>query len=211
MGGMQVLEGGALYPQRVRALVPIAVSARHSPWCIGISEAQRAAIRSDPAFRGGDYDPRHPPAGGLAVARMIAMASYRSWEGFQRRFGRRRRPDGPFQVESYLRYQGEKLAERFDANAYLSLTRAMDSHDLGRGRGPYDEVLKGLRQPSLVVAVDRDVLYPPQEQEELARLLPRGELAVVSSAHGHDGFLLEGGAVNDHLLRFRRRLSSAAA
>lgn len=210
MGGMQVLEWGALYPERVRSLIPIAISARHSPWCIGISEAQRAAIRADPAFKDGAYAPDEPPAAGFAVARMIAMTSYRSWEGFQRRFGRRRSGRKQYQVESYLRYQGEKLVTRFDANSYIALTEAMDRFDLGLGRGPYEAVLDALRMPALVISVDSDVLYPPQEQEELARLMPQGELAVVSSAHGHDGFLLEAEAVGEIIAGFRQRSATFA-
>ena len=206
MGGMQVLEWGALYPGRVRALAPIAVSARHSPWCIALSEAQRAAIEVDPCYQEGEYEPERPPSEGLAVARMIAMASYRSWEGFEGRFGRRKAGSGAFDVERYLRHQGVKLVKRFDANAYVTLTRAMDRHDLGRGRVSCTEALRAIGHPVLVIAIDSDVLYPPREQEELAARLPRGELAVIRSPHGHDAFLIEGAAVGNLIAGFRRRL-----
>ncbi len=202
MGGMQVLEW-AFYDDFVRALVPIAVGGRHSAWCIGWSEAQRQAIYADPNWQDGRYDPANPPEAGLAAARMMAMISYRSRASFEARFGRRREtngtPDGPFAAESYLRYQGKKLVDRFDANCYVRLTQQMDTHDVARGRGEYLEVLGSIRQPALVVGIDTDVLYPLEEQRELARALPRGRLAVLSSTHGHDAFLIEQDALNDLL------------
>ncbi|HSK75499.1 MAG TPA: homoserine O-acetyltransferase [Thermoanaerobaculia bacterium] len=190
LGGMQALEWAALYPAVVEAIAPIAVSGRHSAWCIGLSEAQRQAIFAD-------------PDSGLATARAIAMCTYRSRDSFEERFGRRLRGPGLFEVESYLRYQGEKLVDRFDANAYVTLTRAMDSHDLARGRGSYEEALRAIRQPALVVAVDSDVLYPPEEQRELAALLPAARLAFLHSPHGHDAFLLEAAELDRLLVDFR--------
>jgi homoserine O-acetyltransferase/O-succinyltransferase len=206
LGGMQALEWGAMYPERVDAIAPIAVSGRHSSWCIALSEAQRQAVTGDPCWRGGRYPSDAPPRKGLSIARMIAMCSYRSRESFDLRFERRARPDGPFEVEQYLRHHGEKLAARFDANAYLTLTRAMDTHDVARGRGPYADVLRSVRVPALVVAVDSDVLYPPVEQQELARLLPGARLAWLTSPHGHDAFLIEGEAMNRLLVDFRARV-----
>lgn len=204
MGGMQVLEWAARYPERVEAIAPFAVGARHSPWCIGLHAAQRAAIEADPQFRGGSYKPQEPPARGLAVARMIAMASYRSWQSFQMRFGRDARPTGQFQVDSYLQHQGRKLVARFDANSYLTLTGAMDAFDLGRGRGGYEAALRQVRQPALVVGIDTDVLYPLQEQEELARMLPAGELWLLRSPEGHDAFLVEAQQLGQRVLAFRQ-------
>jgi homoserine O-acetyltransferase len=206
LGGMQALEWGAMYPERVDAIAPIAVSGRHSPWCIALSEAQRRAITADPCWRGGHYSADDPPGSGLAIARIIAMCTYRSRESFALRFERRARADGRFEVEGYLQYQGEKLAERFDANAYLTLTRAMDTHDVARGRGAYAEVLRSVRLPALIVAIDSDVLYPPIEQQELARLLPGARLAWLNSPHGHDAFLIEGEAMNRLLVEFRAAL-----
>lgn len=208
LGGMQVLEWAATYPDRIDAVAPIAVSGRHSPWCIGLSEAQRAAIRADGRWRGGRYTEDDPPAGGLAAARMIAMCTYRSREAFVERFGRDVAGAGLFDVEGYLRHQGAKLAERFDANAYITLSRAMDSHDLGRGRAGYEQVLCSIRTPALVVAIDSDVLYPPEEQRELADLMPAAELAWLSSPHGHDAFLIETDQLNDLVARFRARCAA---
>jgi homoserine O-acetyltransferase/O-succinyltransferase len=204
LGGMQVLEWAAMFPQRVRAMAPIGVSGRHSAWCIAISECQRRAIALDPDWRDGRYTLDRPPRYGLAVARMIAMCSYRSWENFESRFARKVQDwDGQFSVSSYLNYQGEKLYRRFDANTYVRLTQAMDSHDLARGRGEYAEVLHGLAMPALVVSVDSDVLYPPCEQRELAELLPAAQYEILHTPAGHDGFLIETDTLSEMLQRFR--------
>lgn len=204
LGGMQVLEWAASYPERVAAIAPIGVSGRHSAWCIGISESQRRAIWLDPDWCDGRYPLDRPPRHGLAVARMIAMVSYRSWENFETRFGRKRQDwDGDFAVSSYLNYQGEKLHRRFDANTYVRLTQAMDSHDLGRGRGEYEAVIGALEMPALVVSVDSDVLYPPREQLELAQLLPRARYEMLRTPAGHDGFLIETDVLSQMILAFR--------
>lgn len=208
LGGMQVLEWAALFPERVDAIAPIATSGRHSAWCIGLSEAQRAAIRSDPRWRNGRYPSDAPPDAGLAVARMIAMCSYRSRDSFAVRFDRGVDHSGSFEVERYLRHHGEKLTARFDANTYLTLTRAMDTHDLGRARGGLAAALGAIPTPALVVAIDSDVLYPPAEQRELAALMPRAGLATLRSPHGHDAFLIEVETLNRLVLEFRAALAA---
>ena len=195
MGGMQALEW-AFHGDFVSAIVPVAVGGWHSAWCVGWSEAQRQAIYADPQWQDGRYDPAHPPAAGLAAARMMAMISYRSRTSFEARFGRRKMPgengaEASFAVESYLRYQGAKLVERFDPLCYVRLTQLMDTHDVARGRGAYADVLARITQPALVIGIDTDVLYPLEEQEALARLLPNAELVVLTSPHGHDAFLIE--------------------
>jgi homoserine O-acetyltransferase len=210
LGGMQVLEWGLLFPDRVEAIAPIAASARHSAWCIGLSEAQRHAIAADPAWRGGHYPADAPPRAGLAAARMIAMCAYRSPASFDVRFGRRREEDGRFAVESYLQHQGQKLVDRFDANAYVTLTRAMDSHDVGQGRDGWRAALGRVRARALVVSIASDVLYVPAEQRDLAAAIPGARLATIPSPHGHDGFLIEGAAVNDLLLEFRQDVGAEA-
>ncbi len=215
MGGMQVLEW-AFYGDLVRKLIPMGVGGRHSSWCIGWSEAQRQAIYADPKWRGGHYDPDDPPEAGLAAARMSAMISYRSRQSFEDRFGRERmsRTNGqepPFAVESYLRYQGEKLVDRFDANSYVRLTQAMDTHDISAGRGRYEEVLAGIQQPTLVIGTDSDVLYPLAEQEELAELIPNAELAVLESPHGHDAFLIETEYLNNVIPTWIQQQASCPA
>ncbi len=205
LGGMQALEWAVSFPELVERAAVIAAPARHSAWATALSEAQRAAIRADSRFREGRYSPTDPPRAGLAAARMVAMCTYRSPQGLAARFGRELAGDGSFAVEHYLRGHGEKLVARFDANAYITLTRAMDSHDVARGRGPLPAVLAEVRLPVLVVAIDSDVLYPLGELDELARALPNAEFEVLSSPHGHDAFLIEAATVERLVRAFVHR------
>ncbi len=206
LGGMQVLEWALLHPEMVRSIVPIANSARHSAWAIGLSEAQRQAIVADPRWAGGRYDPADPPVAGLAAARMMAMCTYRGWESFEERYSRRSQDADLFAIESYLRYQGQQLVDRFDAATYHALTRAMDTHDVARGRGDFEEVLRSIRQPALVVTIDTDVLYPPEEQRVMARHMPAARLARLDSPHGHDGFLIQVDELSAMVAEFRDRV-----
>jgi homoserine O-acetyltransferase len=214
MGGLQALEWAVLDADRVQAVASIAASGRHSAWCLAWSEAQRMALRADEKFRNGNYDPADPPAAGLAAARAIAMIGYRSPGSLERRFGRATGHDvfGPladqperFAVGGWLRHHGKALVGRFDANAYLALLDAMDSHDLGRGRGSYADALARITQPTLVVSVTSDALYVPSEQQSLARMLPCAELADFDSDHGHDGFLTDADRLEPFLFGFRVR------
>ena len=202
LGGMQVLEWPLLFPGFVRSIIPIATAAQHSPWCIGLNDLARQAIMQDPAWRDGNYYGHGQPERGLSLARQIAMVSYRSDVSFLNRFGRTTTaPDTPgsfrsqldvmYQVERYLRYQGEKLVNRFDANTYLSISRAMDTHDVARGRGTVQEVLGTIRIPALCVGIDSDILYPLHEQRAIADLLPHGVCSEIQSPFGHDAFLIE--------------------
>ena len=179
MGGMQVLEWAVLYPSFVGTIIPIGVGSSQSAWAIGISEAQRSSILN-----------ASTPSEGLATARIIAMCSYRSPMSFQSRFGRES-DNGVFTAQTYLRYQGEKLVERFDANTYLTLLGAMDSHDLGRGRGPREAILNRIKHRALVVGTSTDVLYPVSETRTMAASMPNAEFAVLDSPNGHDAFLIE--------------------
>lgn len=203
LGGMQALEWAALYPERVDSIVPIGVGGRHSAWCIAMSEAQRSAIYADPNWANGHYPDDATPDQGLAAARMMAVCSYRSWASFERRFGRARRDDGEFEMQGYLRHQGRKINERFDANTYVRLTQAMNDYDLSRGRGEYPAALSCIRQPALVVSIGSDGLYPPQEQRLLADALPNACYEVLDSQEGHDGFLIESAELGDLIARFR--------
>jgi homoserine O-acetyltransferase len=207
LGGMQALEW-ALSDPRVASVVTIAASARHSAWCIAQSEAQRAAIAADPRWSGGRYRPENPPSSGLAAARMMAMCSYRTPASFEDRFGRAERPGGDFHVSDWLHRHGGALVDRFDANAYVALTRAMDRHDVGRGRDGVERALGSIDIPVLVVSVDSDGLYPPSEQRELARLIPGAELHTLHSVHGHDGFLIETVEVEQRVRAFRDAVES---
>ncbi|MDX9736978.1 MAG: homoserine O-acetyltransferase [Azonexus sp.] len=218
MGGLQALEWAVLDAQRVAAVISIAASGRHGPWCSAWSEAQRLALAADPKFRHGGYPAHDPPIAGLAAARAIAMVSYRSPQSLGQRFGRASgreifgeraaAPDEPA-VRGWLRHHGQSLVERFDANSYLALLDAMDSHDLARGRGVYENVLRQIGQPVLIGSVISDALYVPAEQHELAFLLPRGELFEIDSEHGHDSFLIDAGFYEPRIRRFVDRLGSS--
>lgn len=191
MGGMQALEW-SIMDDRPQASTLIGMGKEHSPWTVGISHAQRQAIFNDPNWEGGYYSAENPPREGLAVARMIAMISYRTDSDYKKKFGRLLQ-DGSdnYQVESYLNYQGNKLVDRFDAVSYVRLTQAMDSHDVGRGRSSSKEALQQVDIPVLIIGTDSDLLYPVHEQQELARLLPHGKYQEIESIYGHDAFLIE--------------------
>jgi homoserine O-acetyltransferase len=206
MGGMRALEWGVGHPDRVGGLLVLASTAAATADQIGWSTPQLAAIRTDPGYAGGDYHDRAPGTGphvGLGIARQIAHATYRSAIELDMRFGRSPQPGedplgggGRYAVESYLQHHGGKLAGRFDAGTYVVLTEAMNSHDVGRGRGGVEDALARVTARTTVVAIDSDRLYPPRLSAELARALPGSpEVQVVSSPYGHDGFLLESGAV----------------
>lgn len=215
MGGLQALEWALLDPERVRAVVSIAATGQHTAWCAAWSEAQRLALRADPKFRGGDYDPADPPRAGLEAARAIAMVSYRSPASLGARFGRANGRDvfaagaeapDELAVRGWLRFHGKALAKRFDANSYLSLIDAMDTHDLARGRGRYPAVLKRISQPVLIGSVLSDILYPPIEQHALARSLPRAQVFDIDTDHGHDGFLINAPSFEERLRLFVAQL-----
>lgn len=199
MGGMRVLEWAVGHPQRLSRAVVIAVGAAGTADQIALCSLQVRSIRADPHFLGGNYyEEPCGPRDGLSIARGIGQFSYRTWTEFESRFGREPQDDlavldrGRYAIESYLSYQGEKLAARFDPNSYIVLSEAMNHHDVGRGRGGVVAALKGVRAQTTIVGVTKDRLCPRELQDELARLIPRaGRVNVVTSAAGHDGFLLE--------------------
>ncbi len=203
LGGMQALEWGVLYPEFLSSLIVIAAPGRSSAMNIAFNAVQREAIYMDPAWRGGDYYGTPGPEKGLALARMIGIITYKSDECMSFKFGRvingepedLFRLESRFEVENYLYYQGRKLVERFDANSYLYLTKAMDLHDVGRGFGSYEEALSRIKCPCLVIGISSDILYPPCQVREVADIINEtGGKAVyreLVSPHGHDAFLIE--------------------
>lgn len=208
MGGMQALEW-AIMDDRPQAAILIGMGKEHSPWTIGISHAQRQAIYNDPNWKEGYYSAEDPPREGLALARMIAMISYRTDSDYQKKFGRLLQ-DGTdsYQVESYLNYQGDKLVDRFDAVSYVRLTQAMDSHDVGRDRTSSEDVLQTVDIPVLVIGTDSDLLYPVHEQQELARLLAKGRYHEIESTYGHDAFLIEFEQMDNIITPFLTEIST---
>ncbi len=202
MGGMRVLEWAVTAPERVRGIAPIATTAASSGDQIAWAHPQLAAIRADAGWRGGDYydaAPGHGPHVGLGIARQIAHATYRSAIELDERFGRQVQPGedplfggGRYAVQSYLDHHARKLAWRFDANSYLALTESILSHDVGRGRGGVGAALARVTARALVIAVDTDRLYLPEESEQIAAALPTADrVHYVRSDYGHDGFLVE--------------------
>ena len=199
MGGMRVLEWCVGHPDRVQRAVVLAVGAVASADQIALCSLQIRAIRSDPAFLGGDYYPTGSrPVDGLSIARGLGQFSYRTGAEFQSRFGRAPQEEedplkgGRYAIESYVHHQGEKLIERFDPNSYVVLSEAMNHHDVGRGRGGVEHALRAVRAEVTVAGISSDRLYPLAQQRELARHLPGDRpVQVIASESGHDGFLLE--------------------
>ncbi len=204
MGGMQALEWSVMFPERVGALIAIATCAQASAQQIALGAVGRRAIKLDPLWRGGDYydaEPGDGPHQGLNVARELAQIMFRSDDVFTSRFGRQMadRQDGfslwqRFEVERYLDYHGEKLCRRFDTNSYLTIGKAMDLHDVARGRGTLTQAMARVTAPTLAIGVRSDVLYPTYQQREIVDALSGrvpAEYVEIDSDDGHDGFLIE--------------------
>ena len=199
MGGMRALEWAVTHPDRVATAIVLASTAYATAEQIAWCQPQLLAIRSDPDFHGGDYYGQEKgPEHGLGIARRIAHVTYRSELELHERFGRLPQGGeqplgggGRYAVESYLDHHAGKIVGRFDANSYLVLTDAMNSHDVGRDRGGVAAALKRITGRLVVASVDSDRLYPPRLSEELAAAVPDAEHFTIASPHGHDGFLIE--------------------
>ncbi|WP_242097333.1 MULTISPECIES: homoserine O-acetyltransferase [unclassified Sphingomonas] len=210
MGGMQALSWAASQPDRLRACVVIAATARHTAQNIAFHEVGRQAIMADPDWRGGAYyADGEPPAAGLAVARMAAHITYLSEAGLTEKFGRKLQDreaksfgfDADFQVESYLRHQGISFVDRFDANSYLYITRAMDYFDLAEEHGGLlANAFRASRARFCLVSFDTDWLYPTAQSRTIVHALNAAgaptSFVELSSPYGHDAFLLESPELN---------------
>lgn len=195
MGGMQALEWAVAYPDSVLAAMPIATTARHSAQQIAFNEVGRQAIMADPDWNDGNYYDRRPPARGLSVARMVGHITYMSDESMRQKFGRRvREGQNKFEVESYLHYRGSQFVERFDANSYIYITRAMDSYDLTQ-RGSLPKLFENISTRFLVLSYTSDWLYPAYQSLEIVSALRSRNCDVaycnLTSQYGHDAFLVE--------------------
>lgn len=189
MGGQQLLEWAVEEPNAFEYLLPIATNAQHSPWGIAFNASQRMAIEADVTWK-----EKREDAGieGMKVARSIALLSYRHYETYgvsQLETGNEKLEK--FKSESYQRYQGEKLAKRFNAFSYHVLSLGMDAHNVGRGRESVEKALKTIRAKTLVIGISSDLLFPVEEQKFLAANIPNAVYEEISSFDGHDGFLLE--------------------
>lgn len=216
MGGMRALEWLLIAPSRVRSALLLATTAVASADQIGTQSAQIAAITADPAWNHGDYytvgDGKGPETG-LGIARQIAHLTYRSEAELNDRFGQLHQEDedalgnkvvgrhesaGRFAIQSYLQYHGQKLADRFDAGTYVSLSDAMNTHNVARGRGALTEVLRRITTPIVVGGITSDRLYPIYQQQQISDFIPSaGKLHEIDSIYGHDGFLIETEVIGD--------------
>jgi homoserine O-acetyltransferase len=209
LGGMQVWEWAVMYPHLAELYIPLAVTPALSAYAISYNHIAERAIEADLVRRIRQPDKQEEGGiSGLEIARMIGMITYRSPEMFNKRFGRERRDAETFQVQSYLDYQGKKLKARFHEQSYLALLRAMNSHDITRGRGELSQVLESIQARIILGAFRHDLLYPPEEIERTARVLEKLGRSVsyfqVDTLFGHDGFLVEAEKWQKHVQRALR-------
>jgi len=202
LGGQQLLEWAVWKPAVFEKIVPIATNAHHSPWGIAFNEAQRMAIAADSTWKQDS-----PEAGlqGMRAARAVALLSYRSYQTY----GLTQEDPHPkegllegFRATTYQQYQGDKLVKRFDAFAYWTLSKAMDAHDVGRDRGSREAALHRIQSQVMCIAIDSDILFPPNEQKYLVDHIAAAYYHEIPSRYGHDGFLIETEALNQVLIPF---------
>ena len=222
IGGMQVLEWCVRYPEMIKSAVPLATTTRHSALAIAFNEVARQAIMADPKWNNGDYYSGEKPELGLAIARMVGHITYLSDESMRLKFGRRLQNkkdfsfnfDVDFQVESYLRYQGTKFVERFDANSFLYITKASDYYDLEKQHGN-DSTVKAFSKTNvkfLVVSFTSDWLYPTYQSKAMVKAMKKNELDVsfceIEAQWGHDAFLLPNERLTSLMKGFLERVNN---
>ena len=189
MGGQQLLEWAIEEPNLFEHIFPIATNAQHSPWGMAFNASQRWCIESDPTWK-----EKNDRAGieGMKVARSIALISYRHYDTYlQSQPNAHNDQIENFRSESYQRYQGEKLAKRFNAFSYYKLSQSMDAHNVGRNRGTVEAALQQIQAKTLAIGIETDILFPPIEQQLIAAHIPGAHFKLIRSDYGHDGFLLE--------------------
>ncbi len=203
LGGQQALEWSILEPERIKRLILLATNAQHSPWGIAFNESQRLAISTDRTFYA------QTPGGGnkgLKAARSIALLSYRSYQTYD--LSQQELSDDKtdlFKASSYQNYQGEKLVKRFNAYSYWYLSKAMDSHHVGRKRGSVEQALLKIKARTLVIGITSDLLFPPSEQKFLAAHIRGAAYTEIHSIYGHDGFLVETGLISKEIGSFLKQ------
>ena len=187
VGGFQALEWSIMFPCKINNLLLLACNSRFTPWGSAFNESMRMALYADPTFASGEGG-----KAGLAAARSIALISYRSFEGYNTtQYESDEDCIFPQRAGSYQRYQGKKLVDRFDAYSYLSMLNLTDSHNVGRGRGGVEKALGMVEARTVCIGIDSDGLFPVQEQKYMAEHIPGAVYRQITSAFGHDGFLLE--------------------
>jgi homoserine O-acetyltransferase len=202
MGGMQALEWAVTFPEKVKSIIPIATAGRITPMAIAFNTIGRTAITKDPNWQNGDYYGKSFPRDGLAIARMAGHITFMSDASFHKKFDRKYATlegiydfNGYFEVENYLRYNGYKFTERFDANSYLYIIKAMDIFDLSYGYGSFEEAVSKIMAKSLFITFTSDFLFPNYQTEEIVTILKKYKRDVtwvnIESDYGHDAFLLE--------------------
>ncbi len=202
MGGQQLLEWAVEEPALFEHIVPFATNARHSAWGIAFNATQRMCIEADSTWK-----ENHPTAGmeGMKIARAVALLSYRNYRTYQAyQSDENNELVSDFKSESYQRYQGEKLARRFNAFSYYFLSRSMDTHNLGRNRNTVIDALQCIKAKTLVLSLTTDILFPQSEQEFLAAHIHHAGFQLIDSSYGHDGFLMEHEQINNSIRRFLR-------
>ncbi len=203
LGGQHALEWSIIRPEAVRRLVQVASNAQQTPWGIALNESQRMAIEQDVTWQLNTDD---AGLNGMKTARSIALLSYRNYQAYN---GGQQENSleklNHFRAATYQQYQGEKLANRFNAFTYWHLTKMMDSHHVGRGRGGVENALRQVLAETLVIGVDSDLLFPLPEQRLVARHIPNATFQVIRSGFGHDGFLLEAGQLQEALETFLKK------
>jgi homoserine O-acetyltransferase len=222
MGGMQVLEWAVTFPDRVKTIVPIATCVQATAQQIAWGAIGRRAIRLDPQWRNGEYYDAavgEGPWEGLAIARMISQVTFRSDNVFTERFGRALVDMDAdynglglwdrFEVEGYLDHHGDRLIRRFDTNSYLIIGKAMDLHDIARGRGTLDSAMSRIKAPTLVLGISSDILYPTYQQKQIHSMLTEkgvdSTYVEIDSPHGHDAFLINFDQVGAPIKSFLER------
>jgi homoserine O-acetyltransferase len=200
IGGFQALEWAVQEPSLFDHVILIACNEKSRPWAIALNESQRLAILADPTF---EEDKQDGGSAGLRAARSIALLSYRNGKAYNLTQAEEHDEvtDG-FRASSYQKYQGDKLVKRFDAYTYYFLSKAIDSHNVARGRGSVTEVLGGISTRVLVVGITSDILFPPEEQINMAAMIPEAVCEMIESDFGHDGFLIESASLSSVIRKF---------
>jgi homoserine O-acetyltransferase len=204
LGGQQVLEWAILQPEAFQNIIPIACNAVFSPWGIAFNEAQRLAIAADATWK--ENDPR-AGSEGLKAARAIGMLSYRHYDTYKETQAEKNNDKtDEFRAATYQKYQGDKLANRFNAFTYWRLSKMMDSHNVGRNRESVEKALKKIKAKALVIGIESDLLFPLHEQNFLAQHIPKATFEVISSIYGHDGFLVEFGQLKNIISHYLKKI-----